>query len=236
MAMYPEVPAAAQILVTGHSLGGAVATLAAFDIARSADRLGIAKEQVMCTTFGAPRTGNQAFADLFNRTVTGGCWMLVNDQARPMPEPASRWDSIGPVEQAMTACVGMKLCWRHVPAHDLHGCNIAALRCAGRSAKDREVCAAVCKAWAYGHPHRARRHARQVRAWRSRSDPVGRISNGCSFRLAASLLPDSPRATACHERPYATVIPKICCKGRLAQPVQPDCFVQSIKSCKACCL
>ena len=35
-----------QIYVTGHSLGGAVATLAAFDIARKADELGISKEQV----------------------------------------------------------------------------------------------------------------------------------------------------------------------------------------------
>ena len=36
-----------QIMVTGHSLGGAVATLAAFDIARKARELGIGQEQVL---------------------------------------------------------------------------------------------------------------------------------------------------------------------------------------------
>ena len=42
----------------GHSLGGALATLAAFDIAaalQSADSA--SKHEVICYTFGAPRTG-----------------------------------------------------------------------------------------------------------------------------------------------------------------------------------
>ena len=42
----------------GHSLGGALATLAAFDIAKglqSADSA--SKHEVICYTFGAPRTG-----------------------------------------------------------------------------------------------------------------------------------------------------------------------------------
>ena len=64
-------------MVTGHSLGGAVATLAAFDIARKARELGIRQEQVLCYTFGAPRTGNAAFAELYNQTVPD-TWMLIN--------------------------------------------------------------------------------------------------------------------------------------------------------------
>ena len=66
-------------MVTGHSLGGAVATLAAFDIARKAQELGIRQEQVLCYTFGAPRTGSAAFAELYNQTVPD-TWMLINGQ------------------------------------------------------------------------------------------------------------------------------------------------------------
>ena len=35
--------------------------------------------QVLCYTFGAPRTGNAAFAELYNRTVSD-TWMLINGQ------------------------------------------------------------------------------------------------------------------------------------------------------------
>lgn len=46
------------LYITGHSLGGAVATLAA---ARLAD-MGVAPEQLKVITFGAPAVGNEAFA------------------------------------------------------------------------------------------------------------------------------------------------------------------------------
>jgi len=47
-----------KVYLTGHSLGGAVATLTA---ARLAD-LGVAPEQLKVITFGAPAVGNEAFA------------------------------------------------------------------------------------------------------------------------------------------------------------------------------
>ena len=49
-----------KLLVAGHSLGGALATLAALDV----KNLCKAREQLDVTlyTFGAPRTGNHAFA------------------------------------------------------------------------------------------------------------------------------------------------------------------------------
>ena len=46
----PEPPA-------GHSLGGALATLAAYDITKGCQNV-----EVACYTYGAPRTGNHAFA------------------------------------------------------------------------------------------------------------------------------------------------------------------------------
>jgi len=62
----------------GHSLGGALATLAAFDIKRAcpADRVDIS-----CYTFGAPRTGNRAFARDFKEAVPE-TWSVINDQVR----------------------------------------------------------------------------------------------------------------------------------------------------------
>ena len=42
----------------GHSLGGALATLAAFDIAKALQSAVTAsRHEVICYTFGAPRTG-----------------------------------------------------------------------------------------------------------------------------------------------------------------------------------
>ena len=62
----------------GHSLGGAMATLAAFEIhgACPAD-----KATVSCYTFGAPRTGNRAFAREYNAAVPD-TWSIINDQVQ----------------------------------------------------------------------------------------------------------------------------------------------------------
>lgn len=57
---------AAKLLLTGHSLGGATAVLAA---ARLSD-LGVAPEQLVVTTFGAPAVGNAAFARRYEGAFT----------------------------------------------------------------------------------------------------------------------------------------------------------------------
>lgn len=65
-----------RVLVTGHSLGGALASLAALDIARY---VGVPKCSIRCYTFGAPRTGNHAFARDYNSYVPD-TWHVINDQ------------------------------------------------------------------------------------------------------------------------------------------------------------
>jgi hypothetical protein len=50
----------------GHSLGGALAQLAAHDIARGAQVQGL-RPKVTCYTFGSPRVGNHAFAREYNK-------------------------------------------------------------------------------------------------------------------------------------------------------------------------
>ncbi|KAF0707836.1 Aste57867_6525 [Aphanomyces stellatus] len=56
---------------TGHSLGGALATIAAFDASRTF------KTHVTMYNYGSPRVGNHAFAKVFPRHVTG--FRIVND-------------------------------------------------------------------------------------------------------------------------------------------------------------
>ncbi|KAK9813803.1 hypothetical protein WJX73_010334 [Symbiochloris irregularis] len=66
-----------KIYLTGHSLGGALATLAAHDLRKGIPELSSA--DIICYTFGAPRTGNHAFAKEYNKTVPD-TWGLINDQ------------------------------------------------------------------------------------------------------------------------------------------------------------
>jgi predicted lipase len=67
-----------QVFVTGHSLGGALANLAAFDIKKALE-WSKKETRVICYTFGAPRTGNHAFADDYNQVVPD-TWSIINDQ------------------------------------------------------------------------------------------------------------------------------------------------------------
>ena len=72
------------VTLAGHSLGGALATLCAFDIAAAVKEAGAVAESgraidVCCYTFGAPRTGNRAFRNEFNELVPN-CWGIINDQ------------------------------------------------------------------------------------------------------------------------------------------------------------
>ncbi|KAL0920221.1 hypothetical protein M5K25_009341 [Dendrobium thyrsiflorum] len=64
------------VYVTGHSLGGALATLLALEISTSP----MAKHGVISVTmynFGSPRVGNRRFADLYNEKVKDS-WRVVN--------------------------------------------------------------------------------------------------------------------------------------------------------------
>lgn len=66
-------------LVVGHSLGGALATLAAYDIAQMGQKESL-DLSLTCITFGAPRTGNHFFARDFNACVPE-CWNIINGES-----------------------------------------------------------------------------------------------------------------------------------------------------------
>ncbi|KAL3620086.1 hypothetical protein CASFOL_034998 [Castilleja foliolosa] len=64
------------IYVTGHSLGGALATLLALELSSSQ----LAKHGAICVTmynFGSPRVGNRIFAEVYNEKVKDS-WRVVN--------------------------------------------------------------------------------------------------------------------------------------------------------------
>jgi predicted lipase len=69
----PVKPAGMRVLLTGHSLGGALATLAAHDLAT---HCGLTNCQVY--TFGAPRPGNRAFRREYDQLVPD-TWHIIND-------------------------------------------------------------------------------------------------------------------------------------------------------------
>ena len=59
-----------ELLITGHSLGGAIAVLCAYDIACTmSSRFGKLIRTPAVYTFGAPRVGNGAFANAYDRRV-----------------------------------------------------------------------------------------------------------------------------------------------------------------------
>ena len=65
----PKYEAAGRVYLTGHSLGAALATLAAYDFRQW---------EPVVVTFAGPRVGTHAFARNWNQTVRQGCIRYVN--------------------------------------------------------------------------------------------------------------------------------------------------------------
>ena len=71
-----------RVMFTGHSLGGAIATIAATDYARNKPS-GIA---IQSLTLGSPRVGNEEFADYATRMVPNSIrWTHSNDPVPHLP-------------------------------------------------------------------------------------------------------------------------------------------------------
>ena len=65
------------IFVTGHSLGGALSTLGAYELATRRQWTG-GKPKIVNYSYGSPRVGNRVFAYCFNKAVPN-CWRVVNN-------------------------------------------------------------------------------------------------------------------------------------------------------------
>ncbi|MGO4886210.1 lipase family protein [Anaerobacillus sp. MEB173] len=72
-----------RLYITGHSLGGAVATLAALDIASNTHYT-----QPLVYTYASPRVGNPRFVDVYNQTIDHSIRVVnTNDIVPHFPPP-----------------------------------------------------------------------------------------------------------------------------------------------------
>jgi len=74
------------LFVTGHSLGGALATLCSFDLAHFINSKTGSTPAVSCTTFGSPRVGCYSFSQRYKRLVPS-CkrFVMANDMVPKTP-------------------------------------------------------------------------------------------------------------------------------------------------------
>ena len=63
-----------EVLICGHSLGGAVATLCAYELACQ-----YLKTSILLVTFGSPRTVNTEFANVLSRLPNLRCYRVANE-------------------------------------------------------------------------------------------------------------------------------------------------------------
>lgn len=61
------------VFITGHSLGGALATICSLDLFL---RLGLTRDEIFVSTFGAPRVGNKAFWNIYDDNIPTH-WRIV---------------------------------------------------------------------------------------------------------------------------------------------------------------
>lgn len=65
-----------RICLTGHSLGGALAALCAFDYANTRDE-DANGPKIFMMNFGCPRIGNERFQELYDKTVEHSCRVVI---------------------------------------------------------------------------------------------------------------------------------------------------------------
>lgn len=96
------------MIVTGHSLGGALATLCALDL--QFNFFSAEPERIVLYSFGSPRVGNSAFRQSFNRRVSNS-YRVVNgmDIVPAVPRP---WQGYRHVDNAYR--IGQRFSWRLV--------------------------------------------------------------------------------------------------------------------------
>ena len=96
------------LIVTGHSLGGALATLCALDLQFTF--FSSASDRISLYTFGSPRVGNSALRASFNRRVPNSYRVIYGMDIVPaVPRP---WQGYSHVDKEYR--IGQRFSWRFV--------------------------------------------------------------------------------------------------------------------------
>ena len=82
-----------RVICTGHSLGGALATLCALDV-----QYNFPDKQVSCYTFGSPKVGNSYFKDSYNKRVPQ-TYRFVNSADTVPSLPPGGYEHVGLFQQ-----------------------------------------------------------------------------------------------------------------------------------------
>ena len=82
-----------RIMVTGHSLGGALGNLFALDIS-----FRVLGAEIVCYTLGGPKPGNEAFAKLYNNKVPN-TFRIVNGSDGVPKLPPGAYTHVGKLQQ-----------------------------------------------------------------------------------------------------------------------------------------
>ena len=100
-AIHPRTAAILPFCLTsaGHSLGGALAAMCAYDLMARASPVKLRWDQVSVYTFGAPRVGNLSFARTYRRRVPD-TWHVINGQVGW----GGRVVRLGNMQQAKEVC------------------------------------------------------------------------------------------------------------------------------------
>merc|ERR1712228_649436 len=93
---FAERPSYDEILVTGHSLGGALAGIAALELKQSSIYNSLSNKHVNVITFGSPRWCNHPLANLYNDVIDTN-WRIVNryDIVSTLPPGSMHYRHVG---------------------------------------------------------------------------------------------------------------------------------------------
>ena len=90
--MFKESTPEGSLIITGHSLGGAVATIASLKYATEFEL------PTYCVTFGSPRVGDAIFCNLFNEKIASSIRIVNDDDPIPLVPLPFRYSHVDGVK------------------------------------------------------------------------------------------------------------------------------------------
>ncbi|URD87421.1 phosphatidylcholine 1-acylhydrolase [Musa troglodytarum] len=133
------------IVCLGHSLGGALAILSAYDIVRSGlSKIGDKEEFPVCTMgFGSPRVGNQAFSDRCAKLPNLRALRVLNKDDLDFPNFPPASDGYVDIGTVLTVDSGKSPCLE--AKHDRHNLQVVLHTVAGWTGENGDFDCTIVK-------------------------------------------------------------------------------------------